>query len=99
VVECGFSHTACGRQADLWPHKYGYTSGVGSWALGENLAWGRGGRGSARMILKAWLASPPHRSTMLANSFEDLGIGLYRGSFNGGSNAGVWVLQVGCRGC
>ena len=36
---------------------------------------------------------------LLANSFEDLGIGLYRGSFNGGKNAGVWVLQVGCRGC
>jgi uncharacterized protein YkwD len=99
VVECGFSHTACGRQADLWPHKFGYTSGVGSWSLGENLAWGRGKRGTARMILKAWLDSPPHRSTMLAGSFEDVGIGLYRGSFSGGRNAGVWVLQVGCRGC
>ena len=99
VVRCGFSHTACGRQADLWPHKFGYTSGAGSWSLGENLAWGRGGRGTARMIVKAWLASPPHRSTMLAGSFEDLGIGLYRGSFSGGRDAGVWVLQVGCRGC
>jgi hypothetical protein len=36
---------------------------------------------------------------MLNSSFEDLGIGLYRGSFGGGGDAGVWVLQVGCRGC
>ena len=99
VVECGFSHTACGRESDLWPHEFGYTSGASSWALGENLAWGRSSNGSARNILKAWLASASHRSTMLNGSFEDLGIGLYRGSFGGGGDAGVWVLQVGCRGC
>lgn len=99
VVDCGFSHTACGLQADLYPHLFGYTDGASGWAFGENLAWGRGKRGTARNVLKAWLASPGHRETMLHGAFDDLGIGLYRGSFGGGSNVAVWVLQVGCTGC
>lgn len=99
VVDCGFSHTACGRQADLYPHETGYTDGTSGWALGENLAWGRGDRGTARNVLQAWLASSGHRYTMLHGAFDDLGIGLYRGSFGGGDNAAVWVLEVGCRGC
>ena len=62
VVDCGFSHTACGVQADLYPHKFGYTQGTNGWALGENLAWGRGDEGSARKVLKAWLASRASRN-------------------------------------
>ena len=99
VVDCGFSHTACGRQMDTYQHKFGYTDGTHGWALGENLAWGAGKRGSARNVLKAWLASSGHRQTMLTGGFDHLGIGLYRGSFNGNREAAVWVLQVGCRGC
>ncbi len=43
VMQCGFSHTACGRPADLYAQRYGYTS-ASSWMWGENLAWGRGER-------------------------------------------------------
>ena len=95
VMQCGFSHTACGRPADLYARRYGYTSGS-SWRWGENLAWGRGKNGTAREILKAWLNSPPHRATMLDGSFNDAGIGLKQGGFNGHRNASVWVLEVGC---
>jgi uncharacterized protein YkwD len=98
VMRCGFSHTACGKPADLYAQRYGYTS-ASSWQWGENLAWGRGKRGSARKILKAWLHSPPHRETMLRGSFDDAGIGLRRGGFNGHHNAAVWVLELGCHGC
>jgi uncharacterized protein YkwD len=92
VVRCGFSHTACGNPADLYAHRTGYISG--SWQFGENLAQGKGKRGSARNILQAWLNSPPHRDTMLRGSFDDIGLGLrQRGDM------GVWVMQVGCRGC
>ncbi len=94
VKNCGFSHTACGRAADLYAHKFGYTSGTGSWQWGENLAWGKGKRGTARAVLEAWLASPPHRSTMLDGSFEHMGIGL-----KPKGDGAIWVLQVGCRGC
>jgi uncharacterized protein YkwD len=92
VVNCGFSHTACGNPADLYARRFGYASGNFQW--GENLAWGRGKRGSARNIIQAWLSSPPHRSTMLRGSFDDFGIGLK----HHGKSA-VWVLQVGCHGC
>jgi hypothetical protein len=36
---------------------------------------------------------------MLTGAFEHIGLGLKRGRFGGHSNAAVWVLQVGCRGC
>jgi uncharacterized protein YkwD len=93
---CGFSHTACGRPVDSWARRYGYTSGTGSWAFGENLAWGRHRRGTARRVLAAWLNSPPHRATLLTGRFEHFGIGLRRGF---GGSAAIWVLQLGCRGC
>ena len=47
VIRCGFSHTACGNPADLYARRYGY-AGAGSWQWGENLAWGRGKRGTPR---------------------------------------------------
>ena len=99
VRRCGFSHTACGRPFDVYPKRFGYTHGASSWRFGENLAWGKGRDGSARRIFKAWLDSPPHRHTMLTGAFEHVGLGLKRGRFRGHSNAAVWVLQVGCRGC
>jgi uncharacterized protein YkwD len=95
VMRCGFSHTACGRPADTYARRFGYMR-ASSWSWGENLAWGRGNLGSPRMILKAWLNSPPHRETMLNGTFEHLGLGLKRGSFSGHANAAVWVLEIGC---
>ncbi len=99
IFDCGFSHTACGRPFDTYPKRFGYSAGAGSWRLGENIAWGKRKRGGARQILKAWLKSPPHRATLLDNSYEHIGIGLKRGRFGGSSTAAVWVLQIGCRGC
>jgi uncharacterized protein YkwD len=97
VMKCGFSHTACGRPADAYAHSFGYTGG--SWAWGENLGWGSGRGGTARANFKDWLNSPPHRETMLRGSFEHLGIGLKRGSFQGKANSAVWVIELGCHGC
>lgn len=98
VMQCGFSHTACGRPADLYAQRYGYTS-ASSWQWGENLAWGRGDRGSPRAIMQAWLNSPPHRETMLTRSFDDAGISVRHGTFSGKRNVGLWVLEIGCHGC
>ena len=97
VMQCGFSHTACGHPADLYPRRFGYMTGSFQW--GENLAWGAGEDGSAREVVKAWLDSPAHRETLLSGSFEHVGIGLRRGRFSGRDDAAVWVLQAGCRGC
>lgn len=94
VMSCGFSHTACGNAADLYIHNFGYTSGTSGWRWGENLAYGKGKRGTPRQILQAWLRSSPHRETMLTGSFDDVGIGLR--IRNG---LAVWALELGCRGC
>ena len=93
VVRCGLSHTACGEAADAWARRTGYIDG-GSFKWGENLARGKGGRGTAKSVLRAWMGSPPHRETLLTGAFEHLGLGLK----TEGKNA-VWVLQLGCRGC
>ena len=97
VMRCGFSHTACGHPADAYAQHFGYTRG--SWSWGENIGWGSAKGGSARSVFKQWLNDPPHRDTMLRGSFEDMGIGLKRGHFEGHDNAAVWVLEVGCHGC
>jgi uncharacterized protein YkwD len=99
LMRCGFSHTACGNPPDAYARRYGYSSGTRSWSWGENLAWGRGKRGTARDVMGAWLRSPSHRSTLLRGSFEHFGLGLRRGRFSGSSHTGVWTLQLGCRGC
>jgi uncharacterized protein YkwD len=56
---------------------------------GENLAWGVGGRGTARGIVAAWLASPGHRANLLRPSFRRVGVGAVVGRFFGYSGANV----------
>jgi uncharacterized protein YkwD len=56
---------------------------------GENLAWGTGTQGSARALVAAWLASPPHRANLLAPSFRRAGIGELVGGFQGFAGARV----------
>ena len=51
--------------------------------VGENLAWGSGARGSARMIVAAWLASPEHRANLLGPSFTRVGVGTLVGPLLG----------------
>lgn len=58
----------------------------GRW-LGENIAWGVGSYGTATAIVQMWLASPPHRATLLKRSFQRVGVGIAAGSFSGYSGA------------
>jgi uncharacterized protein YkwD len=60
----------------------------GSFA-GENLAWGVGERGTARGIVRAWLASPGHRANLLHPSFRRVGVGALVTSFSGFAGATV----------
>ena len=63
--------------------------GVRGPVFGENLAWGVGSRGSARAIVRAWLASPGHRANLLRPGFRRIGIGTRVGSFLGHGGATV----------
>jgi len=61
-------------------------------AIAENLAWATGSDATARSIVQAWLASPPHRRNLLDPSFTLVGIGDQAGQFQG--LAGARVVTV-----
>jgi len=54
----------------------GYLGKVTNWLVGENLAWGIGGRSSPRQIVISWMNSPGHRRNMLNRRFREIGIGV-----------------------
>jgi uncharacterized protein YkwD len=66
------------RGRDVVDRLYGarYLGGRISWAVGENLAWGSGDRGTPRQIVRAWMNSPGHRRNMLDRRFREIGIGV-----------------------
>jgi uncharacterized protein YkwD len=47
------------------------------WSVGENLVWASPGL-SARKALTLWLASPPHRQTLLSPIWREIGLGAVR---------------------
>ncbi len=47
------------------------------WSVGENLAWASPGM-SARQALALWLASPPHRETLLSPAWREIGLAAVR---------------------
>lgn len=45
---------------------------------GQNVAWGSLSDASPRMIVAAWMASPPHRSNLLDPAYRFTGIAAYK---------------------
>lgn len=89
VASCGqFSHTPCGVDVTAAVREAGYRYGV----FGENLFVGTWGRITARDVVAAWLASPPHRANVLGRQFRHLGAAPTRATgLFGGSDAVVWT--------
>jgi uncharacterized protein YkwD len=56
-----------------------YVRRYDGWMLGENLAWGTGGIGTARGVHEAWMRSSGHRAIILKPAYRELGIGVRRG--------------------
>ena len=96
-LSCGeFSHTPCGKPFDVV--FAGYTAGAGSYALGENIAWGTGTFGTPRQTMTAWLHSSEHRQNILSSTFHELGIGYVTGrTFQGASGATLWSQEFASR--
>lgn len=63
--------------------------GVRNRMLGETLAWGVGSKSTASAIVTAWLASPPHRATILTRGFRWVGVGIAVGTMDGYSGAHI----------
>jgi uncharacterized protein YkwD len=71
--------------------------GANSQKLGETIAWGVGSEGTASAIVRTWLASPPHRSTLLDRGFRDVGVGVAVGSFGGYGGTSMATADFGGR--
>jgi len=61
--------------------------------IGENLAWVAGSDATAQWIVRAWLASPPHRRNLLGRTFTLVGIGELAGDFQGLADARVVTVD------
>ena len=75
----------------------GYLRSARSWSVGENIAWGSGSRGTPVGIVRAWMASPPHRRNILSR-FREVGIGVQVGAPVGGvGDAATYTTNFGRR--
>ena len=76
-----FDHTSPGGSTMLARIKAtSYLRNVGSWSVGENLAWGTGVLATPRATVRAWMQSPDHRANLLDRHFADVGIGVAAGA-------------------
>lgn len=75
-------------------------AGFRSWSVGENLLYTTGDPNAAKVV-KAWLASPPHRDNLLSPQWREVGVGaVHAGSAGGafgGSNTVVVTMDFGAR--
>jgi uncharacterized protein YkwD len=95
-----FSHSSPGGGSPLSRVRgAGYLSGAASWGVAENIRWGRAGRGSPKVAVAKWMASPSHRSSMLSGSYRHVGVGVAIGSpaGRGERNAAIYTVDFGYR--
>jgi uncharacterized protein YkwD len=92
VARCGdFSHEACGSP----PFVHLEPAGFPFVAAGENLFFGERPAGSARDVVAAWLASPPHRRVMLHAGFSHIGVAVIElEQFSDARGVSLWVLEL-----
>ncbi len=94
IRRCGqFSHYACGRDAFYWFDRVGFLRG--SYGAGENLALTYGDNSTVREAMDLWLNSDEHRQVLLTGNYDDIGISVATGSFDGHAGATIWVAHFG----
>jgi uncharacterized protein YkwD len=91
-----FDHARRGSTLSTRVARTAYLRRTRSWALGENIAYGGGERGTAAAIVGAWMGSAPHRANILTRRFRDIGIGVAGGLPAGGPGA-TYVTDFGAR--
>ena len=83
IINCGFSHTACGRAFDYWMKSKGFNGSC----TGENIAEGQS---TPIEVFTAWMNSAGHRANILNASYKYIGV------IGTNSSAGVvWVMELG----
>jgi uncharacterized protein YkwD len=92
-----FDHQ-CPGEPDLEERIRRYLS-KGGRAWGENIAWGGGGLGSPRAVVRSWMGSEGHRENILSRQYEHVGVGVVWGSPQGdGYPAATYTTDFGARG-
>src|SRR3954447_17140134 len=82
IRRCGqFSHYACGRDAFYWFQRVGFFRGT--YGGGENLALTYGSNSTVREAMDLWLNSDEHRRVLLTRNYNDVGISVVSGNFDG----------------
>ncbi|MEA2125302.1 MAG: hypothetical protein QOI80_2084 [Solirubrobacteraceae bacterium] len=67
----------------------GYIPRVGTWTVGENLAWGTGTLATPKGIVAAWMKSQGHRENVLRPAFKEIGFGVIIGNPRSTDGAGA----------
>lgn len=68
------------------------------WTVGENIAWGDRGKSTPASIVKAWMASPPHRELILLRGLKDVEVGVSPGKpGNAKARAATYTANFGVR--
>lgn len=94
-----FSHQ-CAGERDLVGRfiAAGYLPCSCYWAVAENIAWGAGRTSSPRSIVNAWMNSSAHRVNILNPRFDEAGVGVHKGSPEGGGRAATFTMDYGFKG-
>jgi uncharacterized protein YkwD len=92
-----FSHDAPSGQSFVERIKATrYVPSASAWSLGENLAWGKRSRATPRQIVRAWMASAPHRANILSARFREIGIAVVPGApVAGVGDAATYAIEFG----
>ena len=81
VVRGFFSHVEPGGLSSLDRiRRTGYLSRAPSFACGENIGFGEGATSSPRSMMRAWMASAPHRANILTARFREVGLAAVPGT-------------------
>ena len=75
----------------------GYLSGARAFATGENIGYGQDPTSTPRSMMRAWMASTPHRANILTGRFREVGIGGVPGTPGSGAAGGTYTTVFGVR--
>lgn len=95
-----FSHNSPNGQTALHRVKQvRYMSGARAWGIGENIAYGTGGKASPASIVKGWMHSPGHKANILNGKFRHIGVGIVNGApvATGASVSATYTTDFGYR--
>ena len=93
-----FSHDDPGGASPLdRVRRTGYLRGARAFACGENIGYGQDPTSTPRSMMRAWMASTPHRANILTGRFREVGIGGVQGTPGRGAAGGTYTTVFGVR--